>query len=770
MQTTPKTSTNPSNLLLQLWSRYFPYWPAFILLLGIGIACAWSYLRYVIPVYESSATILIKDEKKGLDESKMLESFNLLATKKIIENEIEILRSRSLMTEVVKKLNLYAPVFEEGKLVTHSGYLTSPIKVEALNSDSIVEAAKVYFTYDPQARLVSFNNRFYPVGIWSKTPYGVLKFIVNNADANLGRKYFFNLINPKKVAEQYLSVLIVLPASKMSTVLNLKLRDEIPNRGEDVLNELLTSYNRATITDKNTLAVNTLSFVEERLNFITHDLDSIEKSIQRYRSKKGIIDISEQGKIFLETVSGNDKRLSDINMQLAVLDKVEKYVVSKDKSGGIVPSTLGINDPMLSQLLEKLYSSELEYEKQKKTVGENNPKLVALQNQISKMKPSVLENIESRKEGLTESKRNLSVSNNTYNSMLQNIPQQERELVEISREQTIKNSIYSFLLQKREEAALSHSSTVADSRIVDNAQSSWVPVSPNKKLYYIIAVVCAMGIGIMAIAAREILTRTILFRNEIESYTKIPILGEIGFEKSNDPIVIRPGENTLLSEQFRRVRAALGFLGISEKRKKVLVTSTISGEGKSFFSVNLALSLAMIDKKVALVEFDLSNPTLGVKLDQVHKLGISDYLRGEVEPEEIIFRTHEHENLFFLPAGARVTNSSELIMSSKVHALLKYLTDIFDFVIIDSAPAAPSSDAYILSPLCDATMYIIRHKYTPKVMIQRLDENMKITALKNMAIIFNGIRSRGFQKDIYGYGYGNNYVVNKTKKPRKTHS
>jgi tyrosine-protein kinase Etk/Wzc len=763
MQSTPKTTTE-TNLFLQLWSRYFPYWPMFILLLMLGVSAAWFYLRYVIPVYESTAVILIKDEKKGLDDSKMLESFNLLATKKIIENEIEILRSRSLMTEVVKKLHLYAPTFEEGKLVTHSGYLTAPLKVQAFNTDSIKETDKIYFTYDPIAKLVSFENRNYPIGIWSKTPHGILMFSLNNQNADLRRRYFFKLINPKKIAESFIAGLNVLPASKLSTVINLKIRDQVPDRGEDILNELISTYNKAMITDKNTLAVNTLAFVEDRLSYITHDLDSIEQSIQRYRSQKGIVDISEQGKIFLETVSGNDQKLSDINMQLAILDKVEKYVVSKDSNGSIVPSTLGIDDALLGQLLEKLYNVELEYEKQKKTVGENNPKLLALQNQIIKMKPSILENINSRKEGLIAGKKNLTVANSSYNSMLQSIPQQERELIEISREQTIKNSIYSFLLQKREEAALSHSSTVADSRIVDNAQSTWTPVSPNKKLFYIISILAAVGIGVLAIAVSEIFNRTILFRHEIESYTRIPILGEIGHEKSGNPIVIGNGENTLLAEQFRRIRAALNFLGISEKRKKILVTSTISGEGKSFFAVNLALSLAMIDKKVALVEFDFSNPTLGVKLGQQQTIGVADYLMGDAEPEDIIRRVSGNDNLFFLAAGSGVTNPSELIMSKKVNDLLKYLNDIFDFVVIDSAPSAPSSDAYVLSPLCDATLYMVRHKYTPKVMIQRLDENIKVTGLKNMAIIFNGIRSRGFQKDIYGYGYGNNYVVNKGQK------
>ena len=748
------------NILYQLWFRYFPYWPLFAVLLVVSLGSTLIYVRNITPMYESSTTILIKDERKGLDDSKMIESLNQLATKKIIENEIEVLHSRSLMNTVVKKLLLYAPVTEEGKMVSASAYETSPIKVEVKNPDSLVETGKIYFQYDHHKELVRIGQQSYPLNTWVTTEFGELQFVKNTSRGNSSKSFYFTLINPKVVTQSINARLLISSVNKLSTVINLKIRDEVPSRGEKILDQLVSEYNKAAIEDKNSLALNTLAFVEERLNFVTHDLDSIEQKIQHYKSTKGAVDVGSQGRLFLENVSANDQKLGDISMQLAVLKKVEQYVSSKDNAGVIVPSTLGINDPLLSQLLEKLYNLELDHERLRKTTAENNPVLVSISDQIYKLKPGILENLRNRIVSLNAGMSNLYHTNGSYASLLQTIPRKERELVEISREQSIKNSIYTFLLQKREEAALSHSSMVADSRVVDKAESSLFPVSPNKKLYYIIALIGAFVLGVAILSANEIFNRTILFRQEVEKFTSIPILAEISHEKLKSSLVLANGERTFIAEQFRKLRASVLHMAASDKRKKILITSGISGEGKSFVTLNLGLSLAITGKKVVVVEFDLIHPTISKKLNQSHTKGLSDYLTGKAEPEEIIKRSEVNENLFLIFSGGLPSNPSELILNEKAEELLTYLADIFDYVIVDSAPAGPSSDAFILSPLCDATLYIIRHKFTPRIMVQRLDENIQTTGLKNIAIIFNGVKSRGFLKNNYGFGYGYGYGFN----------
>ena len=748
-----------NNYLAKIVFRYLPYWPMFVLLVFLAGAGAWLYLRLQTPLYESSARLMIKDEKKGTENAKALEDLNIISTKKIIENEIEVIQSRTLINNVVTNLHLYAPLFEEGKFRTASAYKTSPIQIEIDKPETIVQQKRVEFAFDEASKLVVVGGSKYPLNKWVTTPYGTMRFLPNKrfSEKTDGQLYFA-LVGLKDASTSILNRLTVKAPNKQSSILNLNLRDEVPERAEDILNELIADYSRAIIKDKNILAANTLAFVEERLKGVEKDLDSIERKTQQYKSRKGAINISEQGKLFLQNVAMNDQKLADINMQLAALGQVESYVQSKDAQIGIVPSTLGV-DPLLSQLLTKLYTSEMEYESLKKTTGEGNPQMQALAKQIQSMRPSIMENIRTQKQSLQASRGNLSATNGGYNAMLQTIPETERELIDINREQSIKNGIYSFLLQKREETALSQASTVSDSRVIDPADSSTSPVTPKPKVVYLSALLIALFGGIGVVTARESLSRKILFRHEIESLTTQPIIGEIVAENhSKDPIVIGETNKTFIAEQFRRLRTTLKYIGINSKNKRILVTSAISGEGKSFVATNLALSLALTGKKVVLIDCDLNNPSLNNKLRLHNEKGITEYLLGKNEVEDVIRETDLNENLFFISTGALPHNPSELIMSSRMEELLNRLDGLFDYIVIDTAPVSPVTDAYTLSPLCSATLFVIRHKYTPKVFVQRIDEENRMSQLKNLAIVFNGVQSRGFGNKNYGYGYGYGYI------------
>jgi capsular exopolysaccharide synthesis family protein len=748
-----------SNFLAKIIFRFLPYWPVFAILFLLAGAGSWLYLRFTTPMYESTARLLIKDEKKGTENTKALEDLNLISTKKIIENEMEVIQSRPLLNEVVRNLHLYAPVYEEGSIRRSSAYVTSPISIEVQNTEKIELVEKVEFTYDAKASKVFIANKSYDLNQWVTTPYGTLRFTPNKElSRTTNGKLYFSLVPTKSVAGDIQSRLEVKTTNKQASILNLVLKDEVPERGGDILNELLNTYNKTIIKDKNILAANTLAFVEERLRSVEHDLDSIERRTQQYKTRTGAIDVGEQGKLFLQNVSQNDQKLGEVNMQLAVLNQVKNYVQSKNSEAGIVPSTLGVSDPMLSQLITKLYTTEQEYEAMKKTTGEALPSMVALADQIDKMRPSILENIRSQEQSLLASRNNIFSTNGSYNSMLQTIPEKQRELIDINREQSIKNGIYAFLLQKREETALSYASTVSDSRVVDPAESSPAPVSPKRKVVYLSALLLALFTGIGVVTARESLSRNIMFRHEIEKLTAQPIIGEIVADDFKDPIVIGESNKTFIAEQFRRLRATLKYLGINSKNKRILVTSAISGEGKSFIATNLALSLALTGKRVVLIDCDLNNPSLNNKL-KIHKeKGLTEYLQSESEANEIIRATDLNENLFLISAGYLPRNPSELLMNGRIEELLNYLDSVFDYIVVDTAPVSPVTDAYTLSPLCNATLFVIRHKYTPKVFVQRIDENNKINELHNMAIVFNGIKSRGFGSKQYGYGYGYGYI------------
>lgn len=735
--------------------KFLPYWPLFVFLIGFFVLLGWVYIKYTIPIYGSTSTILINDEKKGADENKIEESLNLLSSNKVVENEVEVIHSRKLMEDVVRELKLYTPIFEKEKVLTKSAYTTSPVEIEVQEPDKLIEVLEVPFKFNEKNKTVIFESKAYKLGEFYTTSYGVLKFNPNPYFQNsTNNPLFFSLRRPKNITNSFLSNLSVSPTSKQSSIVNLFLQDEVPTRAENILNALMDKYNQSSIDYKNNIAKSTIAFVDDRLKIVQAELTEVEKKIQNYKTSQGIVDISSQGKMYLENAGQNDQRLSEVNTQLAVLNQVENYVTNKDKSASIVPSTLGVNDPTLNKLLDRLYQSQLDYERLSKTTAENNPILQSINDEIQKVRPSILENIKNQKINLETGRNNLYNSSRSFNAALSTIPQKERELLNVSREQAIKNNVYSFLLQKREETALAYASNVANMKIVASAQTSFTPITPQPKIIYLIAITLGLLLGAAIVLFKDLFTNKILFRTSIETLTKIPIIGEISSfnEKGN----LKGQNNRAIQEQFRQLRAAAGLYNKNNTVQKILLTSSISGEGKSLVSANLALSLSRSGKKVVLIDLDIRHPQLEKLFIAKNEVGIAQYLENEVSGSEII-QPSDFNNLYLITAGATTANPTELLLNGRLSSLFSYLEKNFDFIVIDTSPVGPVTDAYILSEFCDLTLYVVRHNYTPTSYIKKLDRNIKLMPLKNVAIIFNGVKARGFINKNFGYGYGYGY-------------
>lgn len=763
------SAKNGKSALGDVVFKYLPYWPLFVVFLIITLIGAWYYLRVTPKKYEVKASILIKDPKKGRDDGKTIDELQSINSTKIVENEIEIFRSRTLMAEVVNNLHLYSSLFEEGKFAPASAYSTSPVVVEMAKPESIKPVDKIPFQFNEKDSQVILGMNKYPVNEFVNTPYGFIKFSANKKQLSKPKgNLFFTLEDPKKVTSSLLEGLTATAPTKLASILDLKIREADPRLGEDILNELIKVYEKAALDEKNRLANTTSSFVGDRLKEVKDELNIIERQAQAYKASNDAVDLSTKSQLILKSSIETGQKMAEVGIQLSALDEVEKYVKGKEIQGGMFPSVLGLSDQTLPGLLETLRDQELEYERLKKTTAENHPMMTSLKDQINKLKPGILENINNQRATLEAGKLKLNTASSSYASELQNIPEKEKRLIDISRQQAIKNNLYAYLLQKQAESEFSQIK-IADIRIIDGAEASLLPVTPKSKLIYIVAFIVALILPAGFISLKEFLNRKILFRHEIETLTNTPIIGEISFDKSKEPLVIQEGKRTFIAEQFRRMRTSLGYVGGNSGKKKILVTSSLSGEGKSFVAANLALSLALTDKKVVLLELDLANPSLSTKLNVSYEEGVSNYLWGECEPEYIIKRTSVNNNLFFIPSGPLPDNPSELLMSSKLKELLSYLEEAFDIIIIDSAPASLLSDAYVLSPMCDVTLYVVKHKFTPKSYLERLDEENAANQLNNMRIVFNGIQSRGFTKNGYGYGYGYGYIHNngvKTKKKR----
>jgi tyrosine-protein kinase Etk/Wzc len=430
----------------------------------------------------------------------------------------------------------------------------------------------------------------------------------------------------------------------------------------------------------------------------------------------------------------------------------------QDSSSSIVPATLGVDDLVLSQLLKQLQQTESEYQKLRKTTGENNPALSSLTNEISRTRRNILENIQNQRENLEASRTNLALTKSKYVAALQRIPIQERELLEISRQQATKKNVYSLLLEKREETALSYTPANLNTRVVELAEASIYPVSPRPLLAYFAALVLSFVCGVTFVIGKGLLSRKVTSRTQIADATDAPIVAEISRIKGQQVQTFTALADPRLVEQFRQLRVSLGLYGKTINKQKVLVTSSIPGEGKSFVSANLAYTLAKSGKKVALLDLDLRKPSVSQLFEKFGEKGITDYLTGDVALSDIIKRT-QYDHLCVVPAGTLTGDYTDFLLDGALDSIFSKLSSMFDYIIIDSPPLDLVTDGYLLSDYCDISLLVIRRNFTPKAVMEEFSHSNKETALHKLVIVFNAVRHSNMSNGAYGKGIDNGKTI-----------
>jgi tyrosine-protein kinase Etk/Wzc len=752
-----KPTDETVNIVGEIVQRYLPYWPLFVLTIAIGITGSFFKLRYATPIYQANASIMLKDEQDGVES--VLNALEGTESKRNVENEMELLKSKDLMADVVKNLGLYTNVYAPGRVKDLLAYRTIPVTFIAMEPDSIVPTPGIIpFTYNPKKKTVNFQGKDYNLEVPVETPFGRFK-IQYNSDNEVSetKQYKFEIHKVIDVSKYLVSQLSIYPGAKQSTIINLKITDPSSKRAEDILNELIKVYNNASVKDKNGTAAATLEFIDNRLKLVINELSEIEQNVETYKSKHDILNPTSEGTAILSSVQNTDQQLAEVNIQLSVLDEIQKYILDKNETGGTVPATLGISDPILLQTLNRLNEAELQLDRLRKTSAENSPTIVAVKSQIAQLKPSLLENIRNLKINLNATKNNILGESAKYQIMLRNIPKKERELLEISRQQGVKTSIYTFLLQKREETALSYASSVADTRLVTAAESSMFPVSPVKLNIYLVGFILGLLAAIGIILMRETYISQVVFRSEIEKATNAKIISEIINNTKEESIVLKDGKNNAIAEQFRALRTSLIYLGINKAHKTILLTSSVSGEGKSFVSTNLAVSFSLTGKKVVLLELDLRKPKISSALNIDNHPGMTDYLAGLANYKSVIKTHPEFKDFDIITAGNIPPNPTELMVNGKLDELMEQLNKDYDYIVLDSPPIGLVTDARLINKYADISLYIVRHKHTPKNYLKFIDQTYMNEDLKNMYIVFNGLKPRGMFNVGSGKGYGAGY-------------
>lgn len=769
-------------------TKYLYHWPLFALGLIVALVCSYIYLHNVNPVYEISATILVKDEKKSPQEDKAaLPELNQTSSPKNAETEIEILKSKNLINQVVNNLQLWVNYKSDDGLKTQDLYESSPVKFYLIQKSGTLSGKKISvvikdkntFVFDNasgQKQASAFNkpikNGF---GTWLLKP-------TDFTDQYIGSTLTIELEDPEKVSNNYVKSIDAHLLDKLAPTIGLSISDEVPKRGVDFLDNLITAYNQAALMEEKRTTKSTIDFIDNRLASLTGELSHAEKNVEGYRSSQGITDISSQSQVYLENVQNNGVKLNEVNIQLNVINGIERYVNSPNDSG-TAPATIGITDPALNSLIEKLSELQLKRSALLATTPEGNPMFEPINKQIALTKASIKQTVQGIKASLLSSKKELQSFASKSESSIKDIPGQERQFVDMKRQQSIKENLYVYLLQKREELALAYASTFVDARVVDKANVGDI-TWPKKSFVFAIALLCGLGIPFMIIYFRNSFNNKITERRDIENALNIPILGELSYEDLDDDVIVVTNKHHLIGEQFRTLRTNLHYAHNNQNNRAVsnlpktslvgnqdlnvegrvtLFTSSVSKEGKSFVSINLAVSLAATDRKTVILEMDLRKPKILKAFNLPNnKPGISEFLSSGISIDSIINPSGKITNLDVLGCGKIPIDPSELLENERLPELISQLKERYDDIIIDTPPLHLVTDAMIIAKLADVSLYIIRQGYTGKNELDFISEIEQSDKLPNMQIVFNGIKKSKYG---YGYNYDNSYYNTEPAKP-----
>jgi tyrosine-protein kinase Etk/Wzc len=762
----PLKSEQPKGKDLKyILQRYLRFWYLFLLGAIIALAAAYAYLRYyAVAEYEVSSTLLIKNEssKPELSGLSGIGGAGAGEGTSDLNNEIQVLKSKSLMERVVNDLSFFSSYYIKGKIRDVEVYgKTSPITIVISKLSPLAYEKRIIIHLKPNSEFDlteegAQTSSVHKLGQLINKPYGTFTIIGTPYDSDANKLFSKDILvqfhDIKSVAAGLNGALKIVPVSKESTILEVSLVDAVPERGKDVINKLIEIYNHEALEYKNRNATNTINFLDERLRGITSELSGVERGVERFKKQNEVADVSSQASNYIAQASTYNKQLSDWAIQIDVLESIETYLNKTSGQYSMVPSSLGIQDPTLVGLIEKFNGLQLERERMLRTTEVDNPLVQNINEQLANLRTNILENLQNIKRGLVITSRNLKASSGQFQSQIKKVPSIERELLEINRQQAVKQALYSFLLQKREEAGLELAATVSNSRIIDPALSSNYPISPKVQLVYLIALLLGLSIPFLGVYIKELMNDKIQNTQDIEELTATPILGEILLNNKRETLVVTKSNRSPIAEMFRLIRANLNYLMFKKDNKVILVTSSMSGEGKTFFSLNFAASLLLIDKKVILLELDLRNSDLSHVLGISDTLGVTDYLSSDkVLISDIVQQSEAIPGLSVIGSGPRPVNPAELLLSAKLAYLIDELRESYDYIILDTAPVGKVSDVFGLAPLVDSGIYLIRCNYTYKRMVNIVDNIYRSNKINNMMIVVNGTKAG--DNDSYGYGY-----------------
>ena len=758
----------------EIFFRYLIHWPWFVVSLIVCVALAWGYLRLTTPIYNVSATVLIKDEKKGggMNMSSELEKMGLngfVSSSSNIENEIEVLSSRTLAREVVSSLGLFVTYMDKDEFPKRELYRTSPVLVGLTpqEADNLPQTMEVNMVLQPTGTMnvqikvgeKEYQKRFEKLPAVFPTDEGTVAFFANNDTLSPIRPesvtkecHITAYINrPFSVAKGYAGSLSITPTSKATSVVTVSLKNSNTRRGKDYIDKLLEMYNINANNAKNEVAQKTAEFIDERIGIISKELGSTERDLENFKRSAGITDLTSEAQIALTGNAEYEKKRVENQTQINLVMDLQRYLQGAEYE--VLPSNIGLQDAVVAGAIDRYNEMVSERNRLLRISTESNPAIVNLNASIRAMRGNIQTTLDATLKGLEITRADLAREASRYSRRISDAPTQERQFVSIARQQEIKSGLYLMLLQKREENAIVLAAIANNAKIIDEAQADGTPISPKRTMIYLAALVFGIGIPVGIIYLIGLTKFKIEGRADAEKLTSLPVIGDIPLaDEKTGSIAVFENQNNLMSETFRSVRTNLQFM-LENGKNVILVTSTISGEGKSFISANLAISLSLLGKKVVIAGLDIRKPGLN-KVFNIPKKehGITQFLTNPaIDLMDLVQASDINKNLYILPGGTVPPNPTELLARDGLEKAVETLKKNFDYVILDTAPVGMVTDTLLIGRVADLSVYVCRADYTRKaefILINELADNNK---LPNLCIAINGL---DLQKKKYGYYYG----------------
>ena len=759
------------------------YWFVLSLIIFGGIGAI--YLRYTTPLYQSTAKLLIKDDDNGSSRrgSSLQNITNLgtISNSAGIDNEMEILSSHSIAEDAIRDLKLYVNYTTEGKVKDVITYRDQPliVDIDAAHLDRLNRPISLNITKNGSSFVVngtysvptdeensegpfSINKKFTSLPATIPTRAGIITINSNNGRTlHEGQVLKVSILSPKMASDKYVGELKIGQSGKGTSILQLQLTDEVPQRSLDYLKQLAIVYNRQANEDKNAVAHQTEKFINSRLEKINAELGKTEGELQNYKQKNGMVELKMNASNSVSNQNTSEQKLAEMETQIELFNTIAREVESSSRNlTQVIPSNVGLDDESSTSLINKYNELVLERNRLLRSASESSPVVEPLTDQIRDLNVNIRRAIAAARKNLQIQRDAVLAQVTKYTDQVEETPQQERMLTQIGRQQEVKSGLYLMLLQKREENSISLAATADKGRLIDDPQLNG-KVSPNSTYIMLIALVIGLAIPVFIILIIQFFRYKIEGHDDVARLTKLPIIADIAIAsnsaKGKADIVVHENQNNQMEEIFRSLRTNLQFM-LHEGEKVVLFTSSTSGEGKTFTAANLSVSFGLLGKKVILVGLDIRRPRLAEQFGiNDHKHGITNLLvkdnpnREDVEAQ--ILPSGVNKNLDLLMAGPVPPNPAELIARNSLDTIIEILKEKYDYIMIDTAPVGLVTDTLQIARVTNVSVYMCRADYTPKASFAMINSLAKEEKLPNMAMVLNGV-DMSKRKYSYYYGYG----------------